>query len=127
MSHRTHYDFKRARSAQVVHTFMRGCELIGRPTKPKFLLEAGELRSLFEGPVKQRWDPVRSRWLTTCAPTAAAATTMPALDTNGCATAISGDELVEKQMDPKWEVVMDEVRPISDGRPLSFFMATRVG
>jgi hypothetical protein len=27
---------------------------------------------------------------------------------------------------PKWEIVMDEIHPISDGRPLSFFMARRL-
>jgi len=106
---------------------MRGCELIGRPTKPKFLLEAGELRALFEGPAKQQWDPLRGRWLdTVCSCTATAATTVPAVDTHGRTTAALEDELFE-QMGPRWEVVMDEVRPISDGRPLSFFMATRVG
>ena len=99
MSHTAKHNQESLFHVQVVHTFMRGCELIGRPTKPKFLLEPGELRALFEGPAKQRWDPLRSRWL---------------------------DESVEEQMAPRWEVVMDDVRPISDGRPLSFFMATRV-
>ena len=104
---------------------MRGCELIGRPTKPKFLLEAGELRALFEGPAKQQWDPLRCRWLgTECSRTT---TTVPTADTHGHATTALGTELVENQIEPQWEVVMDEVRPISDGRPLSFFMATRVG
>ena len=46
----------------VVHTFMRGCELLGRPTKPKFLLEAGELRGLFEGEGGKRWDAQGHCW-----------------------------------------------------------------
>ena len=108
---------------QVVHTFMRGCELIGRPTKPKFLLEAGELRGLFEGPAKQRWDPLRSRWLNAALKTA----TLAVEDTHRGDSFPHGKENVESQGAPEWEVVMDEVRPISDGRPLSFFMATRVG
>jgi hypothetical protein len=102
---------------------MRGCELIGRPTKPKFLLEAGELRGLFEGPAKQRWDPLRSRWLNTALGTA----TLAVEDTHGSESFQHGEEPVESQVAPQWEVVMDEVHPISDGRPLSFFMATRVG
>ena len=99
---------------------MRGCELIGRPTKPKFLLEQGELRALFEGATGQRWDPLRNRW--NVAPAAAAASPPP--DAPAGADSAVGCGVADTP-DPEWEVVMDEVRPISDGRPLSFFMATR--
>lgn len=113
--------------AQVVHTFMRGCELIGRPTKQKFLLEAGELRGLFEGPTKQCWDPLRNRWFSAVSePTSTISAT--STGTKDCASSAPGEPVVlgGVHLAPVWEVVMDEVRPISDGRPLSFFMATRV-
>lgn len=31
------------------HTFMKGVEAFGRPKKPRFILEPGELKKLFQG------------------------------------------------------------------------------
>eukprot|EP00939_MAST-03C_sp_MAST-3C-sp1_P003072 g3072.t1 len=57
----------------VYHTFMEGCEKFGSPKRARFMLNRGELASVFRG----------------------------------------------------WDVIMDEIRPLDDGRPVSFFVARK--
>ena len=63
---------------------------------------------------------------TTTEPAATTDEALATADIDERASGTQGLGLCEQQVAPVWEVVMDEVRPISDGRPLSFFMATRI-
>ena len=193
---RQHPTLVRVGGCVVVHTFMRGCELIGRPTKPRFLLEAGELRNLFSHRYiydaskqrskkpKKKKDYVNRRKLSyqqqhglqgkpeqqgqqgqqdqhereemqfSAEPepepndtqaSMVAISVNPSLEycEQECAATSAGvdaetvhDEVAATPtppppaeaaaVEPRWEVVRDEVGPISDGRPLSFFMARRI-